>query len=278
MSCCFGPKKRRPSNVEVMSLDAAVPRIDQPRGTFHLKDLFTMVNLISGVVAVHFVLFGQPRTAGFTVLVGYLFGDMLDGTVARMTHRSNRFGAELDSIVDHFVHVVVPSIILYTMYQNAGHELLGLVGLGVLVGTATIRHARLAAEKFDFPLCWCGLPRTISGFAAMSIVLSQWGKENLAHDPVLPFILIVLLSILNLAPIPYITHRGARGLPSWIKAGIGVFVLTPAVTFIFARDYTFDLFLIWMLGYALLGWLPISSDERQAFRHEYRRWSAALAR
>ena len=112
----------------------------------------------------------------------------------------------------------------------------------------------------------------------MSIVLSQWGKENLAHDPVLPFILIVLLSILNLAPIPYITHRGARGLPSWIKAGIGVFVLTPAVTFIFARDYTFDLFLIWMLGYALLGWLPISRDERQAFRHEYRRWSAALAR
>jgi CDP-diacylglycerol--serine O-phosphatidyltransferase len=261
-----------------MPIDAALPRTDQPRGTFHLKDIFTMVNLISGVVAVHFVLFGQPRTAGFTVLVGYLFGDMLDGTVARLTNRSNRFGAELDSIVDHFVHVVVPSIILYTMYQNAGHELLGLVGLGVLVGTATIRHARLAAERFDFPLCWCGLPRTISGFAAMSLVLSQWGEDHLAHNPIPPFVVVVVLSVLNLAPIPYITHRGARGLPPWIKVGLGVFLLSPAVTFIFARDYTFDIFLIWMLGYALLGWLPISSDERQAFRHEYRRWSAALAR
>ena len=158
-----------------MPIDAATPLTDQPRGTFHVKDLFTMINLISGVVAVHFVLFGQPRTAGFSVLVGYLFGDLLDGKVARMTNSSNRFGAELDSIVDHFVHVVVPSIILYTMYQNAGHEVLGLVGLGVLVGTATIRHARLAAEKFDFPLCWCGLPRTISGLAAMSLVLSAVG-------------------------------------------------------------------------------------------------------
>ena len=177
-----------------MSVDAALTRTDQPRGAFHVKDLFTMVNLISGVVAVHFVLFGQPRTAGFTVLVGYLFGDMLDGTVARMTNRSNRFGAELDSIVDHFVHVIVPSIILYTMYRDAGHELLGLVGLGILVGTATIRHARLAAEKFDFPLCWCGLPRTISGFAAMSLVLSEWGEGHLANDPILPFIVVVMLS------------------------------------------------------------------------------------
>ena len=261
-----------------MPANAAATKTDQPRGTFHFKDLFTMVNLISGVVAVHFVLFGQPRTAGFTVLVGYLFGDMLDGQVARMTNRSNRFGAELDSIVDHFVHVVVPSIILYTVYQNAGHELIGLVGLGVLIGTATIRHARLAAERFDFPLCWCGLPRTISGFAAMSLVLSEWGKNNLAHDPILPFTIVVLLSILNLAPIPYMTHRGARGLPQWVKLGIGVFVLTPVVTFIFQRDYTFDVFLVFMLGYAMLGWIPISSDEREGFRHEYRRWSAALAR
>ena len=54
--------------------------------------------------------------------------------------------------------------------------------------------------------------------------------------------------------------------------------MTPVIAFVFQRDYVFDVFLVFMLGYAMLGWLPISSDEREAFRHEYRRWSAALAR
>ena len=246
-------------------------------GFFHLKDVFTLVNLVSGVVAVHFVLFGWPRTAGFTVVVGYLFGDLLDGQVARMTGTSNRFGAELDSIVDHFVHVVVPGIILYTVYSDAEHELLGLVALGVLVGSATIRHARLAAAKFDFPLCWCGLPRTISGFAAMSLALAKTVTDNL-HDYYLPaFVAVILLSAMTLAPIPYMTHRGHRAMQPWAKALVGSFVVLPVVVFFVNRDRTFDVFLVFMLGYALTGWIPVRKDERVAFWVEYRRWSAELA-
>ena len=130
---------------------------------FHLKDVFTLVNLLSGVVGVHYVVANQLRRAGYAVLVGYLGGDLPDGAVARLTGTGNRFGAEFDSIVDHFVHVVVPGLIVYSAYRQGGHELVGLFLMGTLVATATIRHARLAAERFDFPLCWCGLPRTISG-------------------------------------------------------------------------------------------------------------------
>ena len=61
-----------------------------------MKDLFTLVNLLSGVVAIHYLIAGQLSRAGYAVIVGYLGGDLLDGTVARRTGTGNRFGAEFD--------------------------------------------------------------------------------------------------------------------------------------------------------------------------------------
>jgi phosphatidylserine synthase len=194
-----------------------------------------------------------------------------------MTGKSNKFGAELDSIVDHFVHVVVPGIIIYTVYRNAGHELLGLIALGTLVGTATIRHARLAAAKFDYPLCWCGLPRTISGFTAMSLALAKTITDHLRGYYWPAFIAVLMLSAMNLLPIPYMTHRGKRAMQPLVKLCVGSFVVLPVVVFFIDRDHTFDVFLVFMLGYALTGWIPVRSEERAAFWVEYRRWSAELA-
>lgn len=256
-----------------------LPGVSTRRGPFHFKDVFTLVNLVSGVIAVRFVLQDRPRMAGYAVIVGYLLGDLLDGFVARATKTSNRFGAEFDSIVDHFVHVVVPGLIIYNVYSNAGHGWLGLSAMGILVGSATLRHARLAAARFDFPLCWCGLPRTVSGFAAMAVPLSHLLQHNLAnrHWLELGFVVIAVLSILNLVPIPYMTHRGRRAMQPVVKLGVALFVVTPVLVFFFDRTYTFDVFLVFVLGYALVGWMPVHPDERRDFYREYRRWSAALA-
>ena len=251
--------------------------IRRARGTFHVKDVFTLVNLISGIVAIRFVISDRPRAAGYAVIIGYLAGDMIDGLVARATGTSNRFGAEFDSISDHFVHVVVPGLIIYNVYDNADHGWLGLATMGVLVGSATIRHARLASARFDFPLCWCGLPRTVSGFAAMSLPLSRLFTEHLRTDYWMGSVLILLLSLLNVVPIPYMTHRGRRAMQPWVKMLVGLFIVSPAITFMVARPYTFDVFLVFVLGYALAGWVPVHPDERRAFYSEYRRWQSALA-
>lgn len=249
----------------------------RPSSSFHLKDVFTLVNLISGVVAVHFIVLGYPRRAGYAVIVGFLFGDLLDGHVARLTQKSNRFGAELDSIVDHFVHVVVPGLIIYSVYSDAGYDKLGIAALGILVGSATVRHARLAAARFDFPLCWCGLPRTISGFAAMSLPLSRALGNHLKAGHWLGFLAIVGLSMLNLVPIPYMTHRGRRAMQPWVKMFVALFIITPVITFLVDRAWTFDVFAFWVLGYAATGWVPVHRDERLAFREEYRRWATSLS-
>lgn len=247
------------------------------RRNFRLKDVFTLVNLLSGVVAVHYVVAGQLNRAGYAVLVGYLGGDLPDGAVARLTGTGNRFGAEFDSIVDHFVHVVVPGLIVYSAYRQGGHELVGLFLMGTLVATATIRHARLAAERFDFPLCWCGLPRTVSGFVAMSLPLSHVFFAENPWRYVTGVVVVVPLCVLNLVPIPYMTHRGPRAMQTWAKVMAACFFAAPLVMFLADRPYLFDVFLVGLAGYAAIGWVPVHPDERRAFYAEYRRWSAALA-
>jgi phosphatidylserine synthase len=244
----------------------------------HLKDLFTAVNLLAGVVAVRFIVIDDaPRRAGYAVLVGFVLGDLLDGQVARRTGTANRFGAELDTMVDHFVHVVVPGLILLEVYDDIGHGWVGLVAMGALVAGAIVRHARLAGAPFDFPLCWCGLPRTISGFAALALSLSHLLGGSVPDGYLVGFVIVVGLSVMNVLPIPYMTHRGARAMQPWVKATLLVILVTPVATFLADRPYTFDVVLVWVLGYAALGWLPLKPEERRAFYAEYRRWSAAVA-
>jgi phosphatidylserine synthase len=246
-------------------------------GGFGVKDLFTLVNLLSGVAAVGFVLRNEPRNAGYAVIVGFLLGDIVDGTVARMTGTSNRFGAEFDAITDHFVHVLVPCLVFFEVYEQAHHGALGLVAVGALLAGASVRHARFAAVRFDYPLCWCGLPRTVSGFAALSFALSTFvGRSDAGY--VVGCVMVVVMSLMNVLPIPYMTHRGRRAMQWYVKALVIPFFLSAPVLFLVARRHTFDVFLVGMLWFALFGWFPVHPDERREFYVEYRRWSAELAR
>jgi phosphatidylserine synthase len=244
-------------------------------GPFGVKDLFTLVNLLSGVVAVGYVVQGRPRAAGYAVLVGFLLGDILDGTVARRTGTANRFGAEFDSVTDHFVHVFVPGLVFYSVYQRSGHTAFGLVALGALIAGATIRHARFAAATFDYPLAWCGLPRTVSGFAALSYPLSTF--VTLGRGCYLFGCAVVVgLSVMNLVPVPYMTHRGRRAMQPYAKVAFGLYLLCAPLTFLLARRHTFDVFFVAMAVFAAGGWFPVHPDERREFRVEYRRWAAEL--
>jgi phosphatidylserine synthase len=244
-------------------------------GPVGVKDLFTLINLLSGVVAVHYVFAGSPRRAGYAVIAGYLLGDMLDGAVARATKTGNRFGGELDTVTDHFVHIVVPGLILYSVYRNGGHETLGIVAFGALVAAATVRHALFAAAKFDYPLCWCGLPRTVPGFVALSFALSSFRADH--HAYLAGTILVCGLSVLTLLPIPYMTHRGARGMQGWVKVGVAIFLLSAPVAFLLTRDRLFDIFCFETTFYAVFGWTPVRAAERSGFYVEYRRWRRAVA-
>lgn len=245
-------------------------------GYFGVKDLFTMINLLGGVFGIYFAAVGNPAWAGYAIIAGYLFGDVLDGPVARATKTGNKFGGEFDSAADHLGQGIAPAVVVFSAYSLGGHARMGLLLMAALITTASIRQARFNVAKFDSPLTYCGLPRTVSGLIALSFPNSVMFRES-GHGPELGVVVIGLMAVLNLIPIPYMTHRGGRKMQWWVKLVVTSFLIVPLTTFFVARRYTFDVLFIHLFIYAGLGWLPVLPEERKAFYAEYRRWAALVA-
>ena len=112
----------------------------------------------------------------------------------------------------------------------------------------------------------------------MALVLSHFFFRQTTLSFVIAAVLVSALSIMGLLPIPYITHRGARRLQSYVKALVVLFLVTPVVFFFVARDFTFDVLFVWMAGYTLLAWVPLHRDERQRFFARYRQWAAEVSK
>ncbi|HVR62557.1 MAG TPA: CDP-alcohol phosphatidyltransferase family protein, partial [Polyangia bacterium] len=168
-------------------------------GWFGVKDLFTMVNLLGGVLGIYFAALGDPATAGYCILAGYFFGDTLDGVVARATNTGNRFGAEFDSAADHVGQGIAPAVVVWSAYRLGGHDRLGLLLMAALITTASIRQARFNVADFDSPLTYLGLPRTVSGFIALAYPNSTIFRAT-GFGYVGGIFVIGLVAILNLAP------------------------------------------------------------------------------
>jgi phosphatidylserine synthase len=246
-------------------------------GPFGIKDLFTLVNLLGGLFAIHFVVEGNPTFAGYAVLAGYMLGDVLDGPIARLTKTSNKFGSEFDTATDHLVQGIVPGVIVYAVYARGGHTTAGVVLMAVVISCATVRQALFSVAKMGDPLMYTGLPRTVSGYGAMSYVLSSFFFGMNPARYLVGGVAIVALALLNLLPIPYMTHRGARRMQTHVKLLVIGFLVTPTAAFVFARQYTFDVLVIWTFGYAATAWIPIYPHEKKAFFERYRQWTTEVS-
>src|SRR5687767_14603419 len=115
---------------------------------FGLKDLFTTINLLGGMIAICLCIDGRPYEAGIAVVLGYFLGDSLDGYIARKLGTANEFGAEYDTIADHTAHVIAPAAIVYTVYKDAKllagpwDQVLAVALAAVLIVSVSVRHAR----------------------------------------------------------------------------------------------------------------------------------------
>jgi phosphatidylserine synthase len=167
-------------------------------------------------------------------------------------------------------------VVVFAAYHASGHSRLGLLLMAALISTASIRQARFNVAPLDITGTYCGLPRTVSGFVALAYPNSQI-FQRLGVGAELGVLVIGVVAALNLVPIPYMTHRGTRKMQGWAKALVLTFFLVPFGTFAFARPYTFDVMLVYAMGYVIAGWVPVLPEERKAFYVEYRRWAAQVA-
>jgi phosphatidylserine synthase len=241
-------------------------------GGFGLKDVFTLANLVGGVASLAFAIAGNLWWASFAVMLGYL-GDVLDGPVARVTGRGNRFGTELDNIADHTAQCVAPAFVVYLAYKGF-HQPLAFTLAALLIVTGSIRHARGAAVHFGYRLAWHGMPRPVAAFLTIAFINST----IFSHLPGGRWVgvgLVVLVAVLNLVPLPFMNHHGRR-LQLWAKLIVLWFFVSCAVTVLLLPRYFWDLLFIYVMAYAALSWIPMTPAERRDFFAASRAWRAAL--
>ncbi len=247
-------------------------------GPFGIKDLFTLINLMGGVFAIVLTAEGSFVGAGTALMLGYILGDTLDGPVARMTKTSNAFGSELDTATDHFTQAIAPAVLVYAVYAHGGHRAGGIALMSVIVACATIRQALFSVAKLGDPLMYCGLPRTVSGYGAAAYVLSHLFFDLNPFRYGTGAVIITGFALLNLFPIPYMTHRGRRRMQTYVQLLVLGFFVTPVIAVVLAPRYVFDVLFLWMFGYAVTAWIPIYPEEKRAFYARYRQWAQEVSR
>ncbi|HSR22946.1 MAG TPA: CDP-alcohol phosphatidyltransferase family protein [Candidatus Eisenbacteria bacterium] len=130
---------------------ALFTRIFTPTAAFLVRlgvspDIVTLIGTL-GVVAGALVFYPQGEFFWGTIVITlFVFSDLVDGTMARMTERSSRWGAWLDSTLDRVGDAAVFGG-LAMWFAGDGHDLL-LAGLAIycLSTGGVVSYARARAE------------------------------------------------------------------------------------------------------------------------------------
>jgi len=83
-----------------------------------IPNFITLLNLLSGCVAILFVMSGDLVIASFLVLLG-MFLDFFDGLAARLLHVQSEIGLQLDSLADMVTFGVVPGLMMFQLLNKA---------------------------------------------------------------------------------------------------------------------------------------------------------------
>jgi len=83
----------------------------------HIPNLITLLNLLSGLIALVYAFDDNLQMAFFWVCLGIFF-DFWDGFAARTLKVSSPLGVQLDSLADMVTSGVVPGVVMYQMLAN----------------------------------------------------------------------------------------------------------------------------------------------------------------
>ena len=163
----------------------------------HIPNLFTLINLLCGSVAIIFVFNAHLAWASYLVGVALVF-DFLDGFLARILKATSEIGKQLDSLADLISFGVVPGMMMFQYIsigfreyftdlpdRDVNHLLLSSVGLLVIVFSA-LRLAKFNVDERQTNN-FIGLPTPANAMLIASLPLIIELQFNL--NPYYPVIL-----------------------------------------------------------------------------------------
>jgi CDP-diacylglycerol--serine O-phosphatidyltransferase len=122
--------------------------------SFHLADLFTLVNGGCGTAGIFFAMAhvreeasGRVYAAGVLMVLA-LVSDVIDGRVARWRHHASPLGRELDSLADVISFGVAPACLAYAVGMSGLIDQLALIYF-VACGISRLARYNITAEAMS---------------------------------------------------------------------------------------------------------------------------------
>ncbi len=180
-----------------------------------VPNFITLLNLLSGGIAVIFAVKGDLSTAALFVFFGIFF-DFFDGFLARKLNVSSEMGLQLDSLADLVTSGLVPALVLVNLIELSilpsqdANCFLPYLGLLVLLCSAyRLAKFNISNEQSQF---FIGLPTPANALLIMSLPLIVDYQNSDSYNALIlnPFFLVVvtlLSSFLLNAPVKLIALK-----------------------------------------------------------------------
>ena len=143
---------------------------------------------------------GHLALAGW-LLIGSAVFDAFDGTLARLTGQSSRFGAFLDATVDRYAEVLTLGGLLWYFVVGGENQSEILLIYAALAGSLLVSYTRAKAESLNIP-CLEGILTRAERVALLVIGLLLAGWHPVAGwPPALTWVLWLLAVLSNVTAV-----------------------------------------------------------------------------
>ncbi|MGQ9619795.1 MAG: CDP-alcohol phosphatidyltransferase family protein [Bacteroidales bacterium] len=188
----------------------------------HVPNFITALNLVSGFIAIVFILKGNFAAACWLISAAMFF-DFFDGLASRILNAYSEMGKELDSIADMVSFGVAPGLIIYQLLTGgispqgiaeSSNETMKIIF--ILVSTLYTVCTGLRLAKFNIDATqqtsFRGLPAPAAALSVISVVLAYLYSEdsfvrNFAESNIAVIIYAVIISILMVSRLPMLSMK-----------------------------------------------------------------------
>jgi CDP-diacylglycerol--serine O-phosphatidyltransferase len=188
-------------------------RTSNRRSIYILPNIFTTLCLFFGFYSILASIDARYSLAAWFIFISALC-DGLDGTVARMTNTTSRFGVEYDSLCDLVAFGTAPAVLAYLWALTPGdlgpqYPRLGVAAAFIFLACGALRLARfnVFAEMRD-PGFFQGLPIPGGGLMLAATVL-WYHRPGCESQPssFLILALVLALAFLMVSSMDYVSHK-----------------------------------------------------------------------
>ncbi len=214
-----------------------------------VPNFFTALSLILGLSALHLINLNNYYFAAW--LIGFaMVCDFLDGKFARMLNAQSKFGAQFDTLSDFVTFGVAPGFLAYSSLLNE----INFVGAAVSIfyvfcgGYRLVRFTlKNKGTSKKEPFIGLPIPAAAGMIASFIIFNSYFQEAKIIVD--LLIISTFIVSILMISKIEYLPLEKGKKLSKESK----FFISLAIISIVLAIEFSYFIFIIWMLIYILYG-------------------------